>query len=341
MPVQPGTDGYGATPTPPAPLPKRPNRATYRRRRLVVVLCLLLVLAMVWPVGLVLWANGRINHTEALSGAAATPGTTYLIAGSDSRADGSLGEGAEDVGNRTDTIMILTAPSSGTSSLISLPRDTYVEIPGYGPGKLNSAFSYGGPQLLVTTVEQLTGITIDHYVEVGMAGVITVVDAVGGVNLCWDDDVDDPWSGMVWTAGCHDVNGAEALAFARMRKADPTGDIGRAARQQQVIAAVMAQVQGPSILLPTTQVDLITAGTDALTTDPGTGIVDLAQMALIFRNATGSDGHRGTPPIANPDYRAGGLGSTVLLDEAAAPVFFQQVVDGTLPTSAEAEAETE
>lgn len=193
----------------------------------------------------------------------------------------------------------------------------------------------------MASVEGLTGITVDHYVEIGMAGVEAVVDAVGGVNLCWDADVNDADSGMVWTAGCHDVTGAEALAFARMRKSDPTGDIGRGQRQQQVIQAVVSKVRGPSLLLPWRQVSLANTATTYLTTSTGTGLVDLGRMALTFRSATGEDGYRGAPPIANLDNRVEGLGSTVLLDEAAAPVFWQQVLDGTLPTQAEQAAATD
>ena len=179
--------------------------------------------------------------------------------------------------------------------------------------------------------------TVDHYVEIGMGGVEHVVDAVGGVELCLDYDVDDPNSGLVWTAGCHVVDGATALAFSRMRYSDPLGDIGRTQRQQQLISAVTHEVATPSTLLsPSRQVDLIRTGTGVLVVDRDTGIVDLARMALAFRAATGPGGTRGTPPIADNDYRPGGVGSTVLLDEAALPAFFQQVQDGSLAPAAEA-----
>lgn len=297
-----------------------------------------LVILLAWPVGLAIWANGKVQHVDALTGTSGQPGTTYLIAGSDSRADGTIPDGTE--GARTDTVMLLTAPASGTPSLISIPRDVVVDVPGHGQTKLNAAYTFGGAPGLVAAVEGLTGITIDHYVEVGMGGVAAVVDAVGGVELCWDADVNDPESEMVWTAGCHVVDGRQALAFARMRKSDPTGDIGRGLRQQQVIQAVVSKLKGPQVLLPWNQVSLVDVATDNLTTDGGTDAVDLAQMALAFRAATGTGGYRGTPPISNPDNRVEGLGSTVLLDPEAAPVFWQQVIDGTLPTQAEQEAGT-
>lgn len=324
--------GNGDRPPDAPPTRPKPSRAPRRRRpgrRIAVGLVVLLVLLLAWPVGLLVWANGRIQHTEALSGGASTPGTTYLLAGSDSRDDGVL-EGDTTAGQRTDTIMLLTVPPSGASSLISLPRDTYVDIPGQGANKLNAAYAFGGAPLLVETVEGLTGIGVDHYVEIGMGGVADVVDAVGGVQLCLDYDVDDPRSELVWEAGCHMADGATALAFSRMRYSDPLGDIGRTQRQQQVIQAVTSAVADPSLAVqPGRQVDLVGAGLGALTVSDGTNILDLGRMALAFRNATGADGVRGAPPIADGNYRPGGVGSSVLLADTA-PAFFASVADGTV-----------
>ncbi len=303
-------------------------------------IAVLLVLLLAWPIGLLIWANGKIEHVEALSGAAGTPGTTYLLAGSDSRADGAI-EDTETQGARTDTIMLLHVPDSGPTALISLPRDTYVEIPGHEASKLNAAFSWGGAPLLVQTVEQLTGLTVDHYVEVGFGGIEQVVDAVGGVELCSDLTVDDADSGMVWTPGCREVGGVEALAFARMRKADPTGDIGRAERQQQLIGALSSKVEDPGLVFqPGRQVDLLTAGTGALTVSEGTGILDLGSLALAFRNAKGEGGITGTPPIVSMDYRPGNVGSTVRLDPDQTPGFFASIGAGTWPAGATGGAPT-
>ncbi|TDE88015.1 LytR family transcriptional regulator [Occultella glacieicola] len=289
---------------------------------------------MAWPVGLLIWANGKIQHTDALAASTlSTAGTTYLLAGSDSRADGQLG-GDTTAGQRADTMILITVPPSGATSMISLPRDTFVEIPGYGPNKLNAAFSFGGPELLVATVEGLTGIEVDHYIEIGMGGVADIVDAVGGVELCLDYDVSDADSGLEWTAGCHVADGETALAFARMRKADPLGDIGRTQRQQQVIQAVTSAVAQPSLAFqPGEQVRLADAGLAALLVDEDTGIIDMAQMALAFRAATGADGVRGAPPIADLAYRPGGIGETVRLDPDRVDAFFASVADGTVTTA--------
>lgn len=301
------------------------------RRRVAQVAVVLLVLLLAWPVGLAVWADGRLEHVEATSGAAGTPGTTYLIAGSDSRDDGVI-EDTETTGARTDTIMLLHQPASGPAALISLPRDSYVAIPGNGSNKLNASFSWGGAPLLVATVEQLTGLTVDHYVEVGFGGVQGVVDAVGGVELCLDWAASDPLSGLVWGPGCGTADGATALAFARMRHGDPEGDIGRTKRQQQLISSITSSVSEPGVLLsPSRQVELVRAGTDALTVSEGTGILDLGRLALAFRAATGPDGITGTPPLASLDYRPGGVGSAVQLDEEQGPGFWAGIRDGSLP----------
>jgi LCP family protein required for cell wall assembly len=294
---------------------------------LIAVVVILAVLA--WPIGLLIWANGKIQHVEALSGAENTPGTTYLLAGSDARGSGGINDSTS--GARTDTIMLLHKPSSGPVALISIPRDTYAEIPGNDANKINAAYSFGGAPLLVQTVEALSGLTIDHYVEVGFGGVEGVVDAVGGVRLCLDYDVHDVKSKLKWKAGCHVVNGETAIAFSRMRYApeNTTGDIGRTERQQQLIAQVGKKVADPAVLLnPATQVGLADAGLAAVVTDTDSGIIDLVMLGLAFRSANGDDGVTGTPPIATIDYRTPTGASAVLLDKNQTPEFWAKIRDG-------------
>lgn len=319
---------HGTPSTPQQQMPTRPPRRKNKRRRRLVGLMLVLALLLAWPVGLAIWANGKITRVDALSGAPNTPGSTYLLVGSDSRADGQLQDGAD--GQRSDTIILLNRAPNGQTAMISIPRDTLVEIPGYGDAKINAAYSYGGAPLLVQTVEQLTGLTVDNYLEIGMGGVVSLVDAVGGVNLCYDYDVSDPLSGLEWTAGCATVDGTTALAFARMRHSDPLGDIGRGMRQRQVINAIVQSAATPSLLFnPARQVSLASAGTAAIAADRSTSIIDLARMALAFRAASSADGLSGTPPIADMGYNAGSLGSVVLLADTA-PDFFARLQSGDL-----------
>lgn len=313
---------------PPQAPPAAPLTRKHKRRKPLVVLAFILVLLIAWPIGLVMWGNGKIEHIEALSDAPDTPARTFLLAGSDSRDDGYFDSDPTE-GNRTDTVMLLTIPKSGNSSLISLPRDAYVEIPGHNPNKINAAYALGGPSLLVETVEALSGQKVDHYVEIGMGGVAEIVDAVGGVELCLDYDVSDRDSQLEWQAGCHMADGAKALAFARMRKSDPLGDIGRTQRQQQVINAVTSSAISPSLLNPFEQVRLANAGFSAFATDDDTGVVDLARLAWAFRGLRGDDAVRGAPPIADLNYRPGGVGSAVRLADNA-PEFFAAVADGSV-----------
>lgn len=312
-----------------APAPARP-RKRFRGRRIIVPLLLVLVVALVaWPLYLYSYGNSKLNHVNALSGAADTPGRTILFAGTDKRSEEGINDGVE--GQRSDSIMLVHIPESGNPSLISLPRDTYVEIPGYGAGKLNSAYSRGGPELLVETVEDLSGLTIDHYVEVGMDGIANLVDAVGSVELCLDYDVSDSFSGLEWEAGCHDSDGTTALAFSRMRYADPLGDIGRTARQRQVIAQVINEVMTPSVLLnPFKQRDVVGSTAEVLTVDQDTNLLDLVRVAMPLRGIMGPDGIIGTPPIADMNYHPGGVGSTVLLDPNTVDEFFAKVRDGSI-----------
>ena len=293
---------------------------------MLVVLALVVVVTLgtFW-----LWVEASITHVEALSGATNTPGDTYLIVGSDSR-EGWADDGTE--GARTDTIMLLHRPASGPVALISIPRDSYVEIPGHDANKINAAFAFGGPALLVQTVEALTGLTIDHYIEVGFLGVSGVVDALGGVELCYDSDVNDPRSTLVWAAGCHQADGATALAFARMRYADPLGDIGRTQRQQQLVSAVADKVLNRSTLLnPFALVRVTDAGLGSFRVNDGTNAIDLARAARVFNEARGVGAVTGTPPLASLDHRVEGVGSTVLLNAETADEFWRQFANGDLP----------
>lgn len=297
----------------------------------MTVLVCLLVLVIAWPLYLLHWADAQIHHTEALSGMPSGEGTTWLIAGSDRRSDGSDGGIADPTtqGARTDSIMLLRRVN-GVAEVVSLPRDSAVKIPGYGQNKLNAAYAFGGAPLLVQTVEQLTGVKVDHYAEVSMGAVTQIVDAVGGVTLCSDLTVNDKDSELVWQPGCHKVDGKTALAFARMRKADPRGDIGRAERQRQVIQKTVDTAMSPSSALnPFTQRRVGGAVASSLITDPDTGVISLGLLAWNYRKAQ-QDGLTGAPPLSSLDYRDGVHGSMVRIDPNKSPAFWQAFAGGTL-----------
>lgn len=313
--------------------PRRRHRTPRAVRLGATLLVLVLVVVLGWGLGLTAWAGSRIEHIDALSGAADTPGTTYLIAGSDGRGGEKVSDDGTE-GARTDTIMLLHRAPNGNSYLVSLPRDTLVDIPGYGGYKLNAAFAFGGPKLLVETVEEFTGLTIDHYVEVGFDGVADMVDAVGHVNLCIDQDVDDPRSGLQMTEGCHDVGGDQALAFVRARYFDPTADLGRQQRQQQFVGALMDRVTSPAVLLnPVAQARLAGAGSNALITSEGTGIPAIGRMALTARSAMNS-GRTLSIPIEDPEYQTKHSGVAILTDEDDVAAFFDGIADGSAEPAA-------
>jgi LCP family protein required for cell wall assembly len=114
--------------------------------------------------------------------------------------------------------MMLLHYGSGGTSLISLPRDSYVPIRGHGSNKLNAAFAFGGPKLLVETVEKTTGIHIDHYAEIGFGGFVGVVDAVGGVDICVKENIKDPKAGLNLKAGCQTLDGGKDLGYVTTRE---------------------------------------------------------------------------------------------------------------------------
>ena len=313
--------------------PSRGKRRWLKYTSAVLAVILITLCGYTWH----LWnkASDQLRRIDALSSMADTPGETWLIVGSDSRSDGAIAD-TTTAGQRADSVMVLHKAENGQVSLTSLPRDTYVNIPGYGEDKINASYSYGGAKLLVKTVEGLTKMKVNHYVEVGMGGVKNVVDAVGGVEACLDYDVDDHDSGLIWNTAqgkCQQVNGEKALAFSRMRKSDPTGDIGRGLRQRAIISAAVKKAMSPSTLLsPSATSKLVDAGTGSLTVDKDSGVWDIGQMVLAFRAAS-NDGLTGAPPIEDPDYEPGGVGSTVLLVDTTAPIFFGKVRDGRLTAS--------
>jgi LCP family protein required for cell wall assembly len=175
-----------------------------------------LVLVLVVAVaGLYLDLNSKLSRVNVLVPAALTSaGTNWLIAGSDSRGgltrteEDQLALGHDIGGGRTDTILLLHLPSNGTRpTLVSIPRDSYVPIPGHGDNKINAAYSLGGPKLLIQTVQNVTGLRIDHYMAIGFGGLVDVVNDVGGVRLCLPGPLKDPKAGLNLKKGCQTLNG--------------------------------------------------------------------------------------------------------------------------------------
>jgi LCP family protein required for cell wall assembly len=185
----------------------------------------------------------------------------FLILGSDSRADipknqqgGVIGSSSNITGQRADVIMVVqTDLENKRTVVLSIPRDLLVDIPGHGQGKINTAFSYAnGPNLMVKTVENLTGLQINHFVHVNFVGFQSLVNALGGVPICIDKPMVDTYSGLKLShAGCYNLKGAQALAFVRARhvQGDTIPDFSRIARQQQFTRAIISKVMSAGAIL--------------------------------------------------------------------------------------------
>ncbi|HET9655041.1 MAG TPA: LCP family protein [Kineosporiaceae bacterium] len=286
---------------------------------------------VVYPLALFAIAWNHLGKVAAMpSGArpAQTPGTTYLVVGSDSRAAltpqerARLGTG-QVAGGRTDTLMLLHVPAGGGPTvLVSVPRDSYVSIPGHGKNKINAAYAFGGPQLLVQTVEQATGIRVDAYVETGLLGYADLVDAVGGVTVCVKSPIKDAKAHLDVPAGCQVFDGKAALGYARARYSDPRGDLGRVERQRQVLAAIAGRTLSPSVvLLPWRAFPAASAGGSALTVDDSIGPTDLVGFVLAMRDVAGGGGLSLTVPISNPNLTTP-AGSAVQWDATRSRALF-------------------
>jgi len=266
-----------------------------------------LVVALVAIGAFAVSIDQNLNRAAALpSESAAVPstaGTNWLIVGSDSR-DGLTAQEQRDlatggdVGQRTDTIMLLHSGSGG-ATLVSLPRDSFVDIPGQGRGKLNSAYAFGGADLLVRTVEQATGLRIDHYAEIGFGGFVGAVDAVGGVELCVTEAIKDSKAALDIEEGCQEMDGPTALGYVRTR-ATAGSDFDRVERQRAFLAALVSKATSPTTLInPFRLVPLGAALSGAITVDDGDHVWHLAGLGLAMRGLTGGEGITTTVPVAS------------------------------------------
>jgi LCP family protein required for cell wall assembly len=257
---------------------------------------------------------------------AAGAGQNGLITGSDSRAGltraqkRQLHTGAA-AGHRSDTILILHIPSNGGRAvLISLPRDSYVNIPGYGQNKINAAYSFGGPKLLAETVQNNTGLRIEHYIGIGFGGLVNVVDAVGGVRMCLPTPIHDPASGLNLKAGCQTLSGAEALGYVRTRHTFANQDLQREQNQRLFLRALLRKMTSPTTLLnPFASLPAAFAAPAAVKVDTNTHLYQLLQLALALRNPQTT-----TVPIANANYSTA-AGDAVLWDNARANQLFRDL----------------
>jgi len=290
-------------------IPKPPRPHLIRRFfQLKLLLGLLIPLWLVYTLVTPFWAMSKVSKVDAWPDGdrpADQPGTTYLLVGSDSRAGLTKEQqkayhAGGDVGQRTDTIMLLHT-GSGPNLLMSIPRDSIVDIPGHGSGnKINAAFAYGGPKLLVKTIEQNTGIRVDDYVEIGFGGFVKVVDAVGGVEICPTERMKDKKADLDIKKGCQDVDGVTALAYSRSRHTSTLGDIDRAKHQREVVSAVGKKAISPwSVINPIRWWKLNFAAAESVQISEGTSVFSFGKFAWAMTHVNGDSGLTCGVPIAD------------------------------------------
>ncbi|MBM9504943.1 LCP family protein [Actinacidiphila acididurans] len=337
---------YGP-PTPGGPGSGPGRRRWSTRKKIGYSVLGLVVVLLVVSVSTYFWADSKVRREVDLSQVEghdqmpAGKGTNYLIVGSDSREgltsadEKKLHTGAAQ-GQRTDSMMILHTGSGGTT-MMSLPRDSYVTIPAFtgqqthkryaaSTHKLNRAYSDGGPQLLVRTVEYNTGIHIDHYAEIGFSGFVNLVNALGGVNMCLDHAVHDKASGADFKAGCQKLNGAQSLAFVRQRHQEADQDLGRMRNQQKFLSTLAHSAASPSTVLnPFKLYPVIGSGLDTLIVDKKMSLLDLVHMFWAMKGISGGSGHSITVPIANANYMTSNDGDAVKWDMTKAKTLFGEL----------------
>src|SRR6202034_209646 len=295
-PQPPGGNGRVATRRGPGPSPAQQQlmarisasrRARQRRALLmasgVLSALVMLVAGSAW--GLTSYINGHLGRVNAgTSGTPASGPLNIVVAGLDERTGLTrrqqqlLHVGANTGELDTDTLMLVHVSASHRFvQVVSLPRDSWVNIPGHGMNKINSALSLGGPQLMVQTIEQATGLNVNDYIEVNFLGFVKVIDALGGVNICLPYAVDDQYSGLHMSAGEHHVNSITALEFARDRHSFPTSDLARIQDQQQLISTALSEgISSGMVANPLRLERFLSAASATVKVDQGFNVVRLA-----------------------------------------------------------------
>jgi len=288
--------------------------------------------------------TASINKIDVFSGIDKRPekkstAMNYLLVGSDTREGLSkeelkalrVGSIATAAGKRSDTMLLVhISKARDKAVMISIPRDTFALIPEHKSksgklipaaySKINSSFNWGGAPLLIQTIEEMTELKIDHYIEINFAGFARIVDSIGGVEVCTKKDINDPKSHLILEAGVHTLNGIESLKYVRTREFDGLGDLGRMQRQQAFMSAVLRKATSAGVLLnPVTMASFINSSLSAVTTDSELKNSDLIALAKQMKSLSTSSVRTLTVPLSNLNYYSNGVTSAVLWDPVLAP----------------------
>ncbi|MBG0828019.1 LCP family protein [Planomonospora sp. ID67723] len=331
--VRVGGDAYGGVRVVPRRDRRSARSARSRRRNLIVAGALSAVVlagsGAAWS--LPNYAASKIGSVDAgVPGSQSTGAMNILLVGVDKRDNltrkqqNQLKLGRES-GQRTDTMMVIHLSEDHRKiTVVSLPRDTWTTVPGKGDHKINAAYQLGGPKLTTRTVQNATGLTIHHYVEVNVLGFINVVDALGGVSVCTPVAIDDPKTALQLQPGTYSLDGVKALAYARTR-ATARSDLDRIDRQQQVISALLSQaLSGDTMTNPVKLARFVDTTLGTLRVDDALR-ENLLGLADQLKSVSTDDVAFATVPIADVDYRTPTGESAVLWDKPAARELFRRI----------------
>lgn len=308
-------------------------------RRIIAVAVAVSIVAVAAGAVTAVWMDSSLRRVDVLSNYDGRPvagaGTNWLLVGSDSREDlapeqqAALATGGDVGAGRTDTILVIHIPglfSRAPTTMVSIPRDSYVDIPGHGMDKINAAFAIGGPSLLARTVEQDTGLRLDHYAEIGFAGFGDVVDALGGVRICPTDPINDPLAGIDLPAGCQTLDGPNALGYVRTR-ATPRADLDRMMHQREFMSALLNRASNPLVWVnPWRWYSVPRAAVAALSVDSGVHVWNLAALGWGLHGSTTTL----TVPIG--EFTVNEVGDVVVWDSNAAGALFEALrTDSAIP----------
>jgi LCP family protein required for cell wall assembly len=311
------------------PLDARPR---WRRvvRSLLIITTIVVVLAVAAAFASSLWLEKRLGgQVEQLPSAlpvnddrpAATDDDSMniLLLGSDKRVDGSI------AGQRSDTIMVVNVAEDRRSvGVVGIPRDSWVQVPGHGPAKINAAFSWGGTALTVETIENLTDVRIDHVAVIDWEGFKSLTDVLGGVEIKIPATVTDGYTGRTWEEGKQVMDGETALDYVRQRAGLAGGDFDRIKRQQNFMRALTRKTLTPETFWnPRQFYDVVDSVTSNLAVDEGFSTRDMRNLAWSMRSVRSNDVEFTTVPVKGTGME--GAQSVVYLDRQTGEELWQAV----------------
>ncbi|WP_419995483.1 LCP family protein [Streptomyces boninensis] len=290
----------------------------------------------------------KIDRVDAFDGLDHRPqqhgrGMNFLLVGTDRRDSITAAEKAKyrlggEPCNCTDTIMLVhVSGDRRRASVVSIPRDTYVDFPAHTnhdlgeelkahPGKLNSAYGHGGPPLTIRSVERLTGVHVDHYLEIDFSAFMKTVDVIGGVDICTARPLNDSHSGLDLPAGTSTLRGGEALQYVRARHVDGASDLSRMKRQQRFMAAVISKLSGTGGLLnPAKFREVSGAVLGSVRADAGFSSESMVSLGEAMRDFSPKSSEFATVPIADEDFVVPGVGETIKWDTKKADALFAKL----------------